>query len=283
VIFETLGDRVETIFDDSITGIEDCGGEVRVQFERTPPRTFDLVIGAGGLHSHVRRLVFGEAARFERYLGLKVAAFSVNGYGSRDELVYVTHTDVGQQVGRFAMRDDCTTFIFVWRDPNPNIPGDLAHQKAYLRERFLRSGWECPHILDALEYVDTLYIDRVSQVHMDRWTQGRVALVGDAAFCVSLLGGQGSALAMTAAYILAGELKRANGDYRTAFAAYQERLGGFIAGKQQAAVKLSSFFAPTSRFGLFLRNQITKAISIPFVAQLAVGREFRDRIELPEY
>jgi 2-polyprenyl-6-methoxyphenol hydroxylase-like FAD-dependent oxidoreductase len=128
-----------------------------------------------------------------------------------------------------------------------------------------------------------LYIDRVSQIHMDRWTQGRVALVGDAAFCVSLLGGQGSALAMTAAYILAGELKRANGDYRAAFAAYQKRLGTFIAGKQQAAVRLSPFFAPTSRLGLFLRNQITKLLSIPFVAQLAVGREFRDRVELPDY
>jgi 2-polyprenyl-6-methoxyphenol hydroxylase-like FAD-dependent oxidoreductase len=283
VIFETLGNRVETIFDDSITAIEDRGSEVRVQFERTPPRTFDLVIGAGGLHSHVRRLVFGEAARFERYLGLKVAAFSVEGYRPRDELVYVTHTDVGQQVGRFAMRDDRTTFIFVWRDPSPEIPGDLARQKAYLRERFSRSGWECPQILDALEHVDTLYIDRVSQIHMDRWTQGRVALVGDAAFCVSLLGGQGSALAMTAAYILAGELKRANGDHRAAFAAYQERLGAFIAGKQQAAVRLSPFFAPTSRFGLFLRNQITKLMAIPFVAQLAVGREFRDRVQLPEY
>ena len=70
VIFEALGDRVETIFDDSTTRIEDLGGEVRVHLERTPPRTFDLVIGADGLHSHVRRLAFGEAARFERYLGL---------------------------------------------------------------------------------------------------------------------------------------------------------------------------------------------------------------------
>ena len=283
VIFDALGDRVETIFDDSIARIEDLGGEVRVHFERTPPRAFDLVIGADGLHSQVRRLVFGEAARYERYLGLKVAAFSADGYRPRDELVYVTHTDVGQQVGRFAMRDDRTMFIFVCSDPSPTIPEDLASQKAYLRDRFSGSGWECPGILAALEPVDTLYIDRVSQIHMDRWTQGRVALVGDAAFCVSLLGGQGSALAITAAYILAGELKRANGDHQAAFAAYQERLGALIAGKQQAAIRLSPFFAPTSRFGLFLRNQITKLIAIPFVAQLAVGREFRDRIELPEY
>ena len=84
-------------------------------------------------------------------------------------------------------------------------------------------------------------------------------------------------------YILAGELKRAIGDHQAAFAAYEERLGAFIAGKQQAAVKLSTFFAPRSRFGLFLRSQITKLVAIPFVMQLAVGREFIDRIELPEY
>ena len=152
-----------------------------------------------------------------------------------------------------------------------------------MRERFSGSGWECSKILDALEHVDSLYIDRVSQIRMDRWTQGRVALVGDAAFCVSLLGGQGSALAMVAAYILAGELKRANGNHEAAFARYQERLGAFIAGKQQAAIKLAPFFAPKSRFGLFLRNQIMKLMAIPFVTEFAVGREFRDRIDLPQY
>jgi len=283
LIFEALGDQVETIFDDSVTEIEDLGGHARVQFERTPPRMFDLVIGADGLHSQVRRLVFGEEARFERYLGLKVAAFLVPGYRPRDELAYVTHTDVGQQVGRFAMRDDRTMFLFIFTDRTPDIPEDLPGQKACLRERFRGSGWECRDILAALEDVDTLYIDRVSQVRMDRWTHGRVALVGDAAFCVSLLGGQGSALAMTAACILAGELKRAAGDHQAAFAQYQERLGAFIAGKQQAAVKLSTFFAPTSRFRLFLRNQVMNLMAIPFVTELAVGRELSDRIELPEY
>jgi 2-polyprenyl-6-methoxyphenol hydroxylase-like FAD-dependent oxidoreductase len=118
---------------------------------------------------------------------------------------------------------------------------------------------------------------------MDRWTQGRVALVGDAAFCVSLLGGQGSALAMVAGYLLAGELKRAHGDHEAAFARYQERLGALIAGKQHAAIRLAPFFAPKSRFGVFVRNEIMKLMAIPFVTELAVGREFRDRIELPAY
>jgi 2-polyprenyl-6-methoxyphenol hydroxylase-like FAD-dependent oxidoreductase len=282
VIFGALED-VETIFDDSIVGLEDAGQEVRVRFERTPPRTFDLVIGADGLHSTVRRLAFGEDAGVERYLGLKVAACTVAGYRPRDESIYVTHTDIGQQVGRFAMRDDQTMFLFVFADPSPAVPEDLAGQKARLHDRFSGSGWECPQILEAVNEADTLYMDRVSQIRMDRWARGRVALVGDAAFCVSLLGGQGSALAMTAAYILAGELKRANGDYAAAFARYQERLGTFIAGKQQAAVKLSTFFAPPSRFALFLRNQISKLLAIPFITRLSVGREFRDRIELPDY
>lgn len=283
LIFDALGERVETIFDDSITAVEHRDGGVRVHFERTASRIFDLVVGADGLHSQVRRLVFGEETRFERYLGLKVAAFSISGYHPRDELVYVTHTDVGQQIGRFAMRDDRTMFLFVFRDGDPDIPGNLAGQKDLLRERFAGSGWECPRILDALYRVDSLYIDRVSQIRMDRWTQGRVALVGDAAFCVSLLGGQGSALAIVAAYILAGELKRANGDHEAAFARYQERLGVFIAGKQQAAIKLAPFFAPKTQFGVFLRNQIMKLMAVPFVTEFAVGREFRDRIGLPQY
>jgi 2-polyprenyl-6-methoxyphenol hydroxylase-like FAD-dependent oxidoreductase len=282
-MYQALGGRVETIFDDSITALEDVGGQVRVRFERSPPRAFDLVVGADGLHSQVRQLVFGDHARFERYLGLKVAAFAIAGYRPRDELAYVIHTEVGQQVGRFAMRDDRTMFLFVFADPSPDLPEDLAGQRALLRDRFAGSGWECQTILDALDGTDSLYLDRVSQIHMESWTRGRVALVGDAAFCVSLLGGQGSALAMVAAYTLAGELKQAGGDHLAAFASYQERLRAFMAMKQKAAVRFAPFFAPRSRFGIFLRNQVMKLMAIPPVANRAVGRELRDRVELPDY
>jgi 2-polyprenyl-6-methoxyphenol hydroxylase-like FAD-dependent oxidoreductase len=278
-----LAGRVETIFDDGVAAIDDLGGEVRVRFERTPARVFDLVVGADGLHSAVRKLVFGEETRWERYLGMKVAAFVVSGYRPRDELVYVMHTEVGQQVSRFSMRDDRTMFLFIFADPDPAIPGDVAGQHALLRKRFSASGWECPSILAALEDSEGLYMDRVSQIRMERWTRGRVALAGDAASCVSLLGGQGSALAMVAAYVLAGELKRAGGDPVVAFARYQERLGPFLARKQEVAVRYAPFFAPRSRLGIFLRNQVTRLMAIPFVADLAVGREIREAIELPDY
>ena len=133
------------------------------------------------------------------------------------------YTEVGQQVGRFAMRGDRTMFLFIFRDDDITGAENLQAQKALLRKRFGASGWECPQILDALDAADDLYFDRVSQIRMDPqqglWTRGRVTLIGDAAFCVSFLAGQGSALAMVSAYILAGELHRANGDYARSFRA----------------------------------------------------------------
>jgi 2-polyprenyl-6-methoxyphenol hydroxylase-like FAD-dependent oxidoreductase len=282
-IYGALDDRVETIFDDGIAALEDAGSEVRVQLGGGARRTFDLVIGADGLHSQVRRLVFGEESQFERYLGLKVAAFAVAGFRPRAELVYVIHSDLERQMGRFAMRDDQTMFLLTFADASPEIPDDLGAQKALLAAKFAGAGDEVAKMREALQAADGLYIDRVSQIRMDRWWRGRVALVGDAAFCVSLLGGQGSALAMVAAYILAGELKRANGDPEVAFAQYQQRLGAFLASKQKAAVRVAPFFAPRSRLGLFVRYQAMKLMGLPFVAELAFGRGFKDRLALPDY
>jgi 2-polyprenyl-6-methoxyphenol hydroxylase-like FAD-dependent oxidoreductase len=116
---------------------------------------------------------------------------------------------------------------------------------------------------------------------MDAWTSGRVALIGDAAHCVSLLAGQGSALAMIGALVLASELKAAAGDHRAAFARYEARLRSFIAGKQRAAERFAGSFAPRTSLGLALRNQLTRLLSIPWFAELTIGRGLRDEIELP--
>lgn len=283
-LYASVENRIESIFGDSIRRLEQDDREVRVTFERSVERAFDLVIGADGLHSNVRRLAFGDQAQYEKYLGYKVAAFEVPGYRPRDSNVYLLYTDLGQQVGRFTMGDDRTMFLFVFADENPDgtMAGGGEAQKAELRRRFGSSGWECPEIMRALDSSAQLYFDRVSQVRMPGWTQGRVALVGDAAFCVSLLGGQGSALAMTAAYVLASELKAAAGDHRKAFERYQARLASFIAKKQKAVERFGGFFAPRSRLRLFVYNQLTKLLSVRMIADMAIRRDLMDRISLPE-
>ena len=203
-LFNKLDGRVETIFGDAITRIDQSYRFVRVTFASGTTRDFDLVIGADGLHSRVRELTFGPSARFEKYLGYKAAAFEAPGYRPRDENVYVMYTEVGQQIVRYALRGDRTTFLFTFTDDDPSCPDDIVAQKSILRRRFGRAGWECEQILDALDAASELYFDRVSQIRMDSrnglWTRGRVTLVGDAAASVSVLAGQGSSLATAAAY-----------------------------------------------------------------------------------
>ena len=261
IIFAEIAGKVETIFGDSVNSVEQTDHSVRVTLERGAVREFDLLIGADGLHSRIRQLVFGPENQFEKYMGYKVAAFAVEGYRPRDELVYMTYTEVGQQVGRFSMRGDRTMFLFVFADKQMDGASgrDARAQKALLRTRFGNSGWECPRILDALDASDELYFDRVSQIRMNSdaglWTRGRVALVGDAASCISLLGGQGSALAMIAAYILAGELHRSKGDYSRAFTRYQELFGPFVAKKQKAAMRFGSALCAEVEAGIVHTQQ----------------------------
>ena len=282
-VFRAIDGRVETIFGDSPARLDQTERGVHVSFERGPARDFDLVIGADGLHSRVRELAFGPESAYERYLGIKVAVFQIPGYQPREELAYVMFTEVGRQIARFSMRDGSTTFVFTFADPHFN---DTLPPQALLRERFSSSAWECPRILAALDTVSDFYFDRVSQIRMDPrdglWTRGRITLLGDAASCISLLGGEGSGMAMIAAFILAGELHRARGDYAAAFRRYQERFAPFVLSKQNTARSMAGTFAPKSALSLFLRNRILNLCGIPWIAKLTIGR-FADDLALPDY
>ena len=278
-IYATIEDKVETIFGDSIATIDEHGDGVRLTFEKSAPRDFDLVIGADGLHSNVRRLVFGPEQDFEHYLGCKVAACVVDGYRPRDELVYVMYSTPSRQLDRFALRDDRTMFLFIFRDAHDSTG---AAPKEQLRNEFGGTGWEAENILATLDDVDDLYFDVVSQIRMDRWSRGRVLLIGDAAGCISLLGGEGTGLAIAEAYMLAGELARAGADYRDAFDAYEERLRPFIKAKQAGAVKYIPYFATKTRFGLWFRNLAMRAMNFGPLATLLAGG-VRDDFELPDY
>jgi 2-polyprenyl-6-methoxyphenol hydroxylase-like FAD-dependent oxidoreductase len=285
-IYGALDRGVETIFGDSVASVEDAGTCVRVGFDRAPPREADLVIGADGLHSRVRQLVFGPDRGTEVSLGYHVAAFEIEGYRPRDELTYLGYGVPGRQVYRFSMREDKTLVLFIFRDTYmpAQSPANDQERKSVVTKVFADVGWECPQILAAMGRVGDMYFDRASQIRLDRWTKGRTALVGDAAACVSLMAGQGSILAMAEAYILAGELSNCGGDYGAAFARYERRLMPLLRRKQKSVARSASALVPKTAFGIRFRNLSVRLMRrLPFVVDFFIGRELRDQVQLPDY
>jgi 2-polyprenyl-6-methoxyphenol hydroxylase-like FAD-dependent oxidoreductase len=168
LIFKRIEGRCEALFGNGITSIARGADGVEVSFEHGAPRRFDCVIGADGLHSKVRELAFGPEKEFTAYLGYRVAAFEVEGYRPRDELIYVSHADPGRQTARFALRNDRTLFLLIFASEEPTRipPHDTAGHKAALHIAFRGMDWECPQILAALDRCDEVYFDDVSQMRM---------------------------------------------------------------------------------------------------------------------
>jgi 2-polyprenyl-6-methoxyphenol hydroxylase-like FAD-dependent oxidoreductase len=243
LLVEKINNDTEIVFGDEIVGLHGQSDSVQVEFKHGHQRRFDLVFGADGLDSTVRRLVFGSQDRFEKRLGYTVAAFEARGYRRRDEDVYVTYCQPGWMLGRVALNDDRTLFLFVFATDihARSEMRDQESQKAVLRNAYGAGEWETSRILAELESTQDLYFDRVSQIQMPKWSQGRIALVGDAAFCVSLVAGQGAALAMIAAYVLAGELSKTD-HHEKAFCNYERVLRSFIESKQKGAARFASAF-----------------------------------------
>lgn len=281
-LYHSVDGAIETCFGETITSISDDAGGVSVTFAHAEPRRFELVVGADGLHSTVRTLRFGDAG-FERYLGYYTAAFTTTGYPHRTEGAYVGYSVPGGQIARYALRDDRSAFFFIFAQPTElAIPhGDTAAQKRVLHERFEGQGWECDQILEALDSASDLYFDTVSQIRLLHWSRGRVALVGDAAHAPSLLAGQGAALAMAGAYVLAHALHLAEGDHDMAFLEYERRFKPFVEAKQRAATRFGWWFAPRTRLGILLRNLTTKLLVLPPLSKRFATRAFADRFDLP--
>lgn len=281
-IFDTVRDRVEVLYGTSIQSLEQDAEGLVVELSTGQRRHFDPLIGADGLHSQVRELVFGETARFERYLGYVAASFIASGYPHRDEATYVSFARPGRQISRYAMREGLSAFLLVFAETGkPAIAAhDFGAQKAFLRARFGDDGWETPEILARLDTVHDLYFDAVSQIRMPGWTKGRTALVGDAAYSPSLLAGAGAAFAMLGAYILADELHVADGDFSRAFPAYENRLRVFILHQQDAAIRFAGSFTTRSQIGLFLRDCVVNMMNVPQIGTWLARRMFGEAFPL---
>lgn len=277
-------DGIETRFSTELTELEDRGDRVIVGLSKGASETFDIVIGADGLHSRVRSLVFGPQDQFERRLGFRVAAFTLSGYRPREELTAVSHTLPGRYLARVSLRDDRTLFLMVVANRYlRSEPEDADAIRSGLRAIFRGTGWESDAIVARIDEADDLYFDRASQIRMRHWCKGRVALIGDAAAAPSLLAGEGTSLAMTGARVLAGELARSGNDVASAFRGYEEQLKTFLTKKQDAALRFTGYFAPKSWIGLIARDVLSNVASVPVLANWMLAGAFRDNLDLPDY
>jgi 2-polyprenyl-6-methoxyphenol hydroxylase-like FAD-dependent oxidoreductase len=228
IMYDATKDGVEYLFGDSVTGVNQGHDGVKVSFARSAPRMFDLVVGADGLHSGTRAQVFGEDTQFVKPLGMHACVFSVPNHLDLDrwELIY---PEPGKVVNLYSTRQSLAKAQFIF--PTPDVlpdRRDVDGQQRLVASTFAGHGWETATLLAAMPHSPDFYFDSASQVHLDRWSAGRVALVGDAAHSPSPLSGQGTSLAMVGAYVLAGELKAAGGDHRVVFARYREEMRAYV-------------------------------------------------------
>ncbi|OBJ04601.1 hypothetical protein A5660_18345 [Mycobacterium alsense] len=237
LLYQATELSTEYLFDDSIAALDDDGTAVHVTFERGGARSFDLVIGADGLHSNVRRLVFGPEERFIERLGTHAAIFTVPNFLNLDYW-QMWHYGESTMAGIYSARNNAEARAMLgFMDTDLRIDSrDTEAQFAELERRMADEGWVRPQLLQYMRTAPDFYFDEMSQIKMDRWSKGRVALVGDAGYCCSPLSGQGTSVALLGAYVLAGELAAAGDDYELGFANYHKEFQDYVRRNQWLVV-----------------------------------------------
>ena len=285
IIYNHLDKDIDLIFGDSITRIEQSPTEITITYRSGKIGHFNLVVGADGLHSNVRNLAFGDESKFEKFYGYYTSSYTIED-NLLDSTAFLMYNVPGKQTAIYSTeKSKTTTTFFIFTSPQeiPYPHHDIEVQKKVLRNEFKYVGWRCPDLLSKMDTAPDFYFDVVSQIQISHWSKDRITLVGDACDCPSLLSGQGSTLAMVGAYILAGELKEANGNYKTAFEQYENIFKPFIENKQKTAQGFAKSFVPQSRFGIWMRNIGIKLMSFDFVSRMFVKPFMDDKLKLKAY
>ncbi len=259
---QTLGSSVRYHFNDSIETLRQDDAGVAVTFQAGAPQRFDLVIGADGMHSRTRELAFGPETDFSTYLGYCFNGFSMpNALHLSHEAM--THASPGRTAVQFAVdgSDTVHAFLIYAADaPTFTRTPDLTIQRALTAQLFEREGWIVPQMVRAMQTAADLYADLVAQIRMPTWSNGRVALVGDAAYAPSFLTGQGTSLALVGAYVLAGELA-AHTDPHRAFAAYEQQMRPYVEANQALVEGGSLLLVPRTSEALHARNHMLAGLT----------------------
>ncbi|MFD0366661.1 FAD-dependent monooxygenase [Streptomyces sp. NPDC059071] len=286
LLYEATLPDTEYLFDDTVTGIDQDADAVTVSFEKAAPRRFGLVVGADGPHSVVRALSFGPESEFVHPIGLYTAWFTAIDDLDLDGW-FLMHNAPGGLVAsaRPGRLPGEIKAGFSFRSPPVAYDRrDVAAQQELVAQRFAGVGWETPRLLRAMRTAPDFFFDSMGQVRLDRWSRGRVALLGDAGYCATPLTGLGTSLALVGAYVLAGELAAAGGDHRIAFRRYDEVMRPYVSQAQQLPPGGASGFAPSGRIGIRLRDLSMRQMARwPMRNLLAAQFAKAGDIALPEY
>jgi 2-polyprenyl-6-methoxyphenol hydroxylase-like FAD-dependent oxidoreductase len=271
LLHQAAGDDVEYVFGDSVTALAQDGDGVEVTFEHGPARRFDLVIGADGLHSTVRRLAFGPESRFLRYKDHYFAFADTDAALGADRWVTMYNLP-GKMAGVYRSGSHAQAkayFVFRSTEQLAFDHRDLEQQKRLISDAFGgESSWRIGDLLTTALADPDFYFDALSQVQMESWSSGRVALVGDAAYCASPASGAGAELALIGAYRLAGELAAAGGDHASPFRRYEQDHRDLVKRKQRIGVNVS-LMVPRTRIGRMTRDLLVRLPLMPVMATAA--------------
>lgn len=285
LLYEASRRDTDYLFGDSVASLRQTNGGVDVEFERAAPRRYDLVVGADGLGSTVRRLAIAPDEACLRDLGLLNVGWTA-----------VTELDLGgwflmynrpgglvasARPGRLA--GEVKASFGIRTRPGAAVEADRTAATELVASRFAGAGWVVPQLVETMATAPDLYIYTTAQVCLDRWSRGRVVLLGDAGYCPTPLTGLGTSLALVGAYVLAWELERAAGDHRLAFERYEERMRPYVAQAQALPPGGVAGFAPSSRFMIWMRTLSMRSMTRwPMRSLLAGVFQKADAIELPE-
>jgi 2-polyprenyl-6-methoxyphenol hydroxylase-like FAD-dependent oxidoreductase len=289
IYYDAGRDDVEYLFGDSVTALSPDG---EVTFEHAAPRKFDIVVGADGLHSNVRRLVFGEEAGLTKFIGAYLAVLSLPDTLELDGET-VTHLGAGRTAGIYSARhlDEARAVFLFRRDQQLDYHHrDVPRQKQLLREAFTGMHPQVDGWLAELDGPGPFYFDSITQLQLDTWSRGRVTLVGDAGYCPGPAVGGSTSLAVLGAYVLAGELAAAGGDHERAFAAYEREMGELVRQSRAFAAGAARSLIPASRAGVWALargGQLVSALPARLTTALAKlttgGVRMHDSMQVKDY
>ncbi len=270
-----------------ITDVRQDGTGVEVTFASGTSARYDVLIGADGLHSATRRMVFGPEEQFSTYLGGYMSFFTMPSAADAEDHWFTMHSLVGAaNIGLRPDADPATSkaLITVRTPADPALRRDVVAQQDLLRRKLAGGGWEAERIAAAMPEATDFYFDELARIDMPAWSQGRVVLLGDAGYCGSPLSGQGTAMALLGAYVLAGEIASHAADPELALARYEEVLRPFIAKAQELAPGGLKAMTPATALGIRAGQTLSKLMTSKVLRPLMMKMFTKtESYELPEY